>query len=1010
MKNLKKVLSLVLALAMALSLMTAAFAADASDYKDYSKVTYKEAVDVMTAAGIFNGGDGNNFNPDATLNREQAAKIITYMLVGQEKADKLTATVAPYADVAANRWSAGAIAYCTNEGILAGDGNGRFNPTAPVLGTQFAKMLLVALGYDAKIENLVGNSWAINTAKLALGDADLDNGMEEISLSDNLTREQAAQMAYNAMKATLVEYEDKGGDIIIGDIPINIGASKATPVTSTNADKQTISKDKATDSNAYTVQFAEKYCEDLVAKEGTDDAFGHPATEWKYDGSKIGTYADDADNSVVMDKTKSLKDSLTSSDYMNYDNDDVLDSAKVYFNGYELGEYKNLKSDDTYTGAGDIVEAYENDDDEVDTIVISRYVAAQIDDVDEDLSSTYTKKGASVSVTLTKVDSATIPAGPYYDDYNSESYIMKGYTSDYTEDTVLAVAFKYDGSNWVNQVLNSYVAEKITSGVSAYTKDYIKADGTKYTYAAQVDGADADSTYNSDDEYDIYVSKDGYAIAVTGAGLANLNDVYYVTGVYGASSNYGGVSYYAQAVNVMTGEVEELQLENPKSAVLDDEAFVNLSDSDFDPTIAGLYVMTDKKASKSNVECKANNDKFNAVPFYGNKDYNVTIAKATAQNDGGYALVDDIDADASSIKVQNAKTYTGTSSAASKATTKLYLNDKTSFVAAEDVKGDIAVKTATGSMKMSEKDPGYVAVIFKNDGNKAAYMVYAGADLGSAVSSEDVVYLVGDQDFDINTKEDTTNAKLWFMDGMTEKDVVVDGTLDSNDQGFYTYDVNSDDEYTLEDNADSITANVDDDTDGVASITVYSDEYNGDNHLLSDGSHFDDVSYADAKIIDARTDDAKDASAYSGTISSVGALESALDKVDASTASSAKGIKLDVYVKDGDILFIAVTEVEKEANQAPDGGNDTDAQFDELTVATSGTTTTITATMTDNVDKDVTLSVKVQKESASGWLDYGTCKVTVNKDSKTGTGTVENLPAGNYQAIYGDATVNFTIK
>ena len=57
-----------------------------------------------------------------------------------------------------------------------------------MLGTQFAKMLLVALGYDPKIEQLVGNSWAINTSKLALGDADLDKGMEEISLSDDLTR------------------------------------------------------------------------------------------------------------------------------------------------------------------------------------------------------------------------------------------------------------------------------------------------------------------------------------------------------------------------------------------------------------------------------------------------------------------------------------------------------------------------------------------------------------------------------------------------------------------------------------------------------------------------------------------------------------------------------------------------------------------------------------------------------------------------------------------------------
>ena len=190
---------------MALSLMTAAFAADASDYKDYSKVTYKEAVDVMTAAGIFNGGDGNNFNPDATLTREQAAKIITYMLVGQTQADKLTTTIAPYSDVAATRWSAGSIAYCTNEGIIAGDGNGRFNPTAGVTGLQFAKMLLVALGYDAAAQGYTGNSWSINIMR----DAKTAGLLENLSAktNDKLTRDDAALMIFNALLAKTVKYD-----------------------------------------------------------------------------------------------------------------------------------------------------------------------------------------------------------------------------------------------------------------------------------------------------------------------------------------------------------------------------------------------------------------------------------------------------------------------------------------------------------------------------------------------------------------------------------------------------------------------------------------------------------------------------------------------------------------------------------------------------------------------------------------------------------------------------------
>ena len=282
MKNLKEVLSLVLALAMALSLMTVAFAADASDYDDYDEVTYTEAVDVMSAMGVFNGvGDGSSFDPTGTLTREQAAKIITYMIAGQTEADKLVATIAPYSDVAATRWSAGSIAYCTSEGIIAGTGDGTFQPTGELTGLAFAKMLLTALGYDAEIENLVGPSWAINTAKLAVT-AGLTQGLD-ISLTAPMTREQAAQMALNAEQAIMVEYGTSIG-VSVGDANVTIAGSKASPVVNLGTERI---------KNDGYMQFAEQYADKLVLDATAHDDLGRPADEWVYNNALIGTYANE---------------------------------------------------------------------------------------------------------------------------------------------------------------------------------------------------------------------------------------------------------------------------------------------------------------------------------------------------------------------------------------------------------------------------------------------------------------------------------------------------------------------------------------------------------------------------------------------------------------------------------------------------------------------------------------------------------------------------------------------
>ena len=192
----KKLLALVLALVMTLGLATVGTSAA---FSDADSIKYKEAVDVMSAIGVIAGMDNGPFNPAGTHTREQGAKIISYMLLGGKTAgDALTASSAPFSDVAADRWSAGAIQYCVSQGIINGVGDNKFNPTGELTGYAFAKMLLTALGYDSKIEGLVGNNWQVNTAKL-LQSTGLAAGVDIFVGSNAVSREVAAQMGLNTL-------------------------------------------------------------------------------------------------------------------------------------------------------------------------------------------------------------------------------------------------------------------------------------------------------------------------------------------------------------------------------------------------------------------------------------------------------------------------------------------------------------------------------------------------------------------------------------------------------------------------------------------------------------------------------------------------------------------------------------------------------------------------------------------------------------------------------------------
>ena len=171
MRTLKKTLSLVLVVAMVLGLcVVGASAKDAVENftDDYQKVgaAYQEAVGVLVGVGIIDGMTETALEPQGSYTREQAAKIIAYMLLGKSKADSLKCTVAPFDDVAASRWSAGYIAFCVEQGIIDGMTATTYEPTGTLTGFQWAKMLLCAIGFGVKGE-FTGSSWSVNTALVA---------------------------------------------------------------------------------------------------------------------------------------------------------------------------------------------------------------------------------------------------------------------------------------------------------------------------------------------------------------------------------------------------------------------------------------------------------------------------------------------------------------------------------------------------------------------------------------------------------------------------------------------------------------------------------------------------------------------------------------------------------------------------------------------------------------------------------------------------------------------------
>ena len=536
----KKFLSLVLALTMMMSLVT--INAGAKEFTDDEDQNYDEAIAVISEIGVVDGYPDGSFKPQGTLTRGAAAKIICNLILGPTTAGELHADTAPYKDVPTSNTFSGYIAYCAKEKIISGYADGTFRPSAGLTGYAFMKMLLGALGYDAENEGYTGANWSINVAKQAIGIGLNNSLVDEFNGVDQVTREEAALYAFNTLKATMVDYDQKITTTINGvDVVISQGTAK--PVDWSEGSN----RDGNIKDDGY-VQFAEEYFPKLYL-DNTTDAFGRPAREWEYSGNTVGTYV----NHDILKKEFTTE--VTGRDLY-----DVLGKSTI--DDYEFlisvdGETeKNVLGDAFFTednilrsntkgvggtGNGVLTQVYvDTDNKDVYIAVINTYLAVATDDYNEKKDeATYTvwsleNKGTSSDKTLVKALPAKSTDAAINLDLtvSGEDFAIE----EVKEDDIVLV---HVAEGEIKEIMEPEVLSEVE--ITAFKNgSWITVDGEQYDYndAIQYDDDvldDYDDTNMKDTTYNVYLDAYGYAIGVEV--VEESSNYLFLTGMDGSNSN-----------------------------------------------------------------------------------------------------------------------------------------------------------------------------------------------------------------------------------------------------------------------------------------------------------------------------------------------------------------------------------------------------------------------------------------------------------------------------------------
>ena len=260
----KKLLAMVLALVMTLSLAVSANAA----FKDDKSISddYAESVAVLNGMGVFKGYEDGSFKPEGNITRAEVATIIYRIYTADvAKNDKsgLYATYNKFSDMAGAGWAQGYIGYCANASLVKGYPDGTFKPSGKVTGYEVLAMILRAVGYD-KNNEFSGADWALHVAQTAQQLGVLDNVAKTTDLNAPASRELVAELLFQGIQKAQVTY---------------------TPAFGYVTDKVISTK---------TNSLGEKNFK--LASAAAADKWGRPATKWTYTtGDKATTFVEKPD-------------------------------------------------------------------------------------------------------------------------------------------------------------------------------------------------------------------------------------------------------------------------------------------------------------------------------------------------------------------------------------------------------------------------------------------------------------------------------------------------------------------------------------------------------------------------------------------------------------------------------------------------------------------------------------------------------------------------------------------